>query len=216
LRPTAASEKLSWFRQGEQVRLQGRRELLEYLSTVCDELYPGAPGIHNELVNRHELSSAAMKARTRLIDRILETAAEPDLGLDPRTTPPEKSIYLSVLKAGGLHRRDAAGWAIREPEPNADPCNLTPALRHLDACLEQAGDGKVGLDQLLDSLRQPPFGIRDGLSPLILAVFAAIQQQRLAFYENGTFVPRLTGVDFLRMLKAPAGVELQKCTLEGV
>ncbi len=207
---------LAWFRQGEQVRLQGRRELLEYLSTVCDELYPGAPRIHNELVNRHELSSAAMKARSRLIDRILETAAEPDLGLDPRTTPPEKSIYLSVLKAGGLHRRDAAGWAIREPEPNADPCNLMPALRHLDASLEQAGEGKVRLDQLLDSLRQSPLGIRDGLSPLILAVFAEIQQQRLAFYENGTFVPRLTGVEFLRMLKAPAVVELQKCTLEGV
>ncbi len=212
----SANAELSWFHLGRECKLCDRRELLAYLSTVCDRLYAKAPWIHNELVNRHELSSAAMKARTRLVELILEAGSEPQLGLDPRTTPPEKSMYLSVLHAGGVHREEAGVLAIREPEPEQDPCHLLPALRHLGDALDAAGSGKVQLDELLASLRRPPFGVRDGFGPLLLALFVAIHQHELAFYEDGSFIPRLGGAESVRLLKAPASFEIQRCAVEGV
>jgi len=40
--------ELAWFRKGDEVTLKRGRELLSYLSDVCDELYPHAPRIAND------------------------------------------------------------------------------------------------------------------------------------------------------------------------
>ncbi len=212
----SANAQLSWFHLGREQQVRDRRMLLAYLSRACDKLYAKAPRIHNELVNRHQLSSAAMKARTRLIELILEAGGEPQLGLDPRTTPPEKSMYLSVLQAGGVHREEGGVLAIREPRAGHDPRHLLPALRHFGEVLDDADGSRVRVDELLASLRRPPFGVRAGLAPLLLALFSAIHQHQLAFYEDGSFIPRLSGAESMRMLKAPASFEIQKCVVEGV
>ncbi len=40
---------------------------------------------------------------------------------------------------------------------------------------------------LFEDLRRPPYGVRDGLIPLLLAVFAIAHEKDLAFYKDGTF-----------------------------
>ncbi|MFZ5951906.1 MAG: hypothetical protein ACOYXC_14460, partial [Candidatus Rifleibacteriota bacterium] len=44
------------------------RSILRLLSSLCDDFYPAAPQLKNELVNRHGISSAAAAARMRLIE----------------------------------------------------------------------------------------------------------------------------------------------------
>ncbi|MBI4660945.1 MAG: hypothetical protein HY735_19090 [Verrucomicrobia bacterium] len=61
---------LAWFRQNQPLKIKDGRHLLEQLSRIFDETYPQAPRIHNELVNRRNLSSAAAAARMRLIERM--------------------------------------------------------------------------------------------------------------------------------------------------
>jgi len=74
----------------------------------------------------------------------------------------------------------------------------------------------VPVTQVFQELRRPPYGVRDGLSPLLLAVFAVVHEQELAFYEDGTFIPRMTGSIFLRLTKAPETFEMQWFPLSGV
>ena len=58
---------------------------------------------------------------------MLEHAGEERLGL--AGYPPERAIYESVLRAGGLHRQDEAGeWRIGPPSAE-DPLRLRPARR---------------------------------------------------------------------------------------
>lgn len=83
---------LQWFRQGNALEVGNGRELLVTLSDICDEVYPAAPKIQNELVNRNVLSSAAAGARMRLIERIFNFPDKPLLGMDPTKKPPEMSI----------------------------------------------------------------------------------------------------------------------------
>jgi hypothetical protein len=190
--------------------------LLEKLSSICDKLFPNAPRLQNELVNRRELSSAAAAARLRLIERLLDKPGEPYLGMDPATKPPEMSMYLSVLQEAGLHRSGPAGWAARIPDEHDDPCCVRPVLMHLQGVLEASEGRRVKITDLLNEMKAQPFGVRNGLRPLLLAVFAVIHEQDVAFYDQGSFVKQLTGQEFHRIIKAPEHFEMQYCRIAGV
>ncbi|HMX25070.1 MAG TPA: hypothetical protein PLD20_18230 [Blastocatellia bacterium] len=208
--------ELRWFRQGQEFTVGSNRELLGRLSELCDELYPQAPRIMNELVNRRSLSSAAAAARMRLLERIFSHQGEPLLGMDASKKPPEMSMYLSVLKAGNLHRQAGAKWVLAEPEVTEDPLNLLPAFHHIRALLERRKDSRVKLVDVLSQLRTPPFGIRDGIGVLLLAAFAVIHEPHVAFYENGVFKHKTAGLDVMHLFKVPEKYEIQYYQIAGV
>jgi hypothetical protein len=216
LRQFGETVDLEWFHRGRVIPLASGRGLLDKLSKICDEVYKLAPRITNELVNRHALSSAAAAARQRLIDRLLKASGEPLLGMEPESKPPEMSIYLSVLKAAGLHREETGEWTISDPPEADDPCHMRPVIACIRECLESAGGGRVRVSDLFAQLRLPPYGVRDGLNPLLLAVFAIIHEQDVAFYEDSGFLKQVTGLEFQRMIKSPERFALQYCRVAGV
>jgi hypothetical protein len=209
-------EGVQWYRAGSRVLNDPGDRLSVYLSTVCGEIFPKAPRVKNELVNRATLSSAAAGARMRVIEGILERTELPLLGFDPNKAPPEKAIYLSLLRAGRLHRQVGDRFSVAVPEADDDPCNLRPAFDEIYTVLAGAPDQRLSAADVFDSLRRTPFGVRDGLIPILLAVFARAHETRLAFYEDDVFIPRITGFDFLRLIKAPETFDLQFCAIEGV
>jgi len=207
---------LKWFYRGQPLELGTGRALLEKLSSVCDKLYPSAPIIQNELINRHELSSAAAAARLRLIERLLRQSAEPFLGMDPDTKPPEMSMYLSVLQEARLHQNGPEGWAALVPEKDDDTCRVRPVLLHMQNVLEASKGRRVRVTDLFVEMKSQPYGVREGLCPLLLAVFAVIHEQDVAFYDQGSFMKQVTGQDFHRVIKAPENFEVQYCRIAGV
>lgn len=216
LRQFGETVGLQWFHRGELADLPSGRGLLERLSQICDEVYNQAPQIKNELVNRHSLSSAAAAARFRLIERLLDAPSKAFLGMDPVAKPPEMSMYLSVLKAAELHREASTGWTIAVPQVGADPCRVRPVFAWLLKSLEEASGARVRVTDLFAGLRRPPYGVREGLNPLLLAVFAATHEHDVAFYEDGGFVRQMTNQEFQRLIKSPEKFELQYCRVVGI
>lgn len=216
LRQFGETVGLEWFHLGQPIQLPSGRGLLEKLSAICDEVYKKAPRIKNELVNRHSLSSAAAAARLRLIERLLKAPGEPLLGMDTAGKPPEMSMYLSVLKAAGLHRQAGGTWVVALPPNDEDPCRVRPILARMRECLEAAGGTRVKVTDLFAEVRRPPYGVREGLNPLLLAVFAVVHEQDIAFYEGGGFLRQVTGQEFQRLIKSPEKFELQYCRVAGV
>ena len=207
---------LEWFYKSQSVSIGTGRALLEKLSSVCDKLYPDAPKIQNELVNRHELSSAAAAARLRLIERLLQHSTEPYLGMDPATKPPEMSMYLSVLQEARLHQDGLEGWAACIPGEDEDTCQVRPVLLRMQEVLEAAKGRRVKVTALFGEMKFQPYGVRDGLCPLLLAAFAVIHEQDVAFYDQNSFLKQVTGQEFHRLIKAPENFEVQYCRIAGV
>jgi hypothetical protein len=216
LRQFTETLELEWYHRGEVTRITTGRVLLETLSDVCDKLYPEAPKIHNELVNRREPSSAAAAARLRLIDRLLHQSTEPYLGMDSATKPPEMSMYLSVLRTARLHQQGPDGWTACIPGEDEDTCRVRPVLLHIQEILETSKGRRVKVTDLFEKMMSQPFGVREGLCPLLLAVFAVIHEQDVAFYDKGGFMKQVTGQDFHRLIKAPENFEVQYCRIAGV
>lgn len=206
---------LSWFYHGEQIQHHTGRHVMRWLSSLCDEVFHLAPRISNELVNRHTLSSAAAAARMRLIELMFAHGDKSDLGMPVDRKPPEKSMYLSVLHATGIHREEKGNWQLNYPlEGNL--ANVGPTLDRMRQIVLDRPDARVCVKELLSNLRLPPFGLRDGLFPILLAVVAIVEQQEIAFYENGTFLRDVGPTVFLRMMKAPERFDVQYCKIEGV
>jgi hypothetical protein len=208
---------LNWFYQGQPLKITDGRQLLEKLSRIFDETYNLAPRIHNELVNRRNLSSAAAAARMRLIERMFTDASIELLGMNPAKKPPEMSMYLSVLKNTGLHQRHGDTWQIGEPHHKTDErCGVLPALRLIREIVQKEPDSRVNIAALFAELRKPPYGVRDGIIPLLLTVFAIAHEKDVAFYKDGTFLRELNGEAMLVLTKAPERFDIQYCKIEGV
>lgn len=210
------SMALDWHHRGQRIKIKDGRHLLAELSRIFDETFQSAPKIHNELVNRRNLSSAAASARMRLIERMFSQPKAEFLGMNPDKKPPEMSMYLSVLKNTGLHKEHEGVWRLANPHHLADKCHVSPALRRIREIVQKKPDSRVNVAALFEELRKPPYGVRDGLLPLLLTVFAISSEQDIAFFKDGTFQRELNSEMMLVLTKVPERFEIQFCRIEGV
>ena len=216
LRDYSGKMAFNWFSERKSLPISNCKQLLKHLSDVYNRVFPQAPRIQNELINRQNLSVAAAAARLRLIGGMLERESQLNLGMPTNKRPPEMSMYLSVLKQGNIHVKAEKTWYIQEPLPDADSCHILPALRQIELVLKSKPDKKIAVSELFVELRKPPFGIRDGLIPLLLAIYIAAHRQDIAIFEDGTFVREVRRDDFLRLTKAPEYFEIQHSEIEGI
>lgn len=207
---------VEWLRAGQPEHVPPRGGLSALISAICDQLYPDAPQVTNELLNRNTLSSAAAAARMRLIEGLFQASDQPFLGIDPNKSPPEKSMYLSVIAKGKVHVPDGDGFKVVEPDRGRDPLRLRPAIDYLVGQIAEARGGRLPVTSLLASLKNRPYGVRGGLGPLLLAIILQTRSHELAIYENGTFLHKFGPSDFLRLTKATATFEIQHCKVDGV
>jgi len=208
--------RLEWFYQGEPYHITSGRKLLEELSRIFDGIYIDAPHIHNEIVNRHQLSSAAMAARMRLIERMLSNSTVRSLGMNPDKRPPEMSIYFSVLQHAGLHQANGDSWRLDEPLSHEDPCRVLPTFRRIRELVQKKPDSRVNVATLFEELRKPPYGVRDGIAPLLFTVFAIANEKNVAFYRDGSFLREFDGEVMRLLIKAPEKFDIQFYKIEGV
>lgn len=206
---------LEWFHLGKNRVVSSNRELLEFISDLCDTKFSLAPKIHNELINRREPSGVANKARNQLLSGIFENFSLPYLGMDSDRKPPEMAIYLSILKRSGIHRQTNNRWDLSLPTQESDVCNLLPSFKKIKEILEEEADGRINVAELINNLSLPPYGVRKGISPLLIAIFAVINEQHIAFYDRGVFMKEMKGLDIVRFTKVPELFEIQFCKIAG-
>lgn len=205
--------KCRWFHAAKELSLGSRRELNSLLSSICDEVFSATPAILNELINRKELSSAAAAARRNLIEAMLNHAAESDLGIVG--TPPEKSMYLSVLAKPGIHRLIDGVLQFGKPHNRADH-GIRATWTAIEGFFERAVDTVRSVQELIDTLADRPFGVRAGVAPVLVCAGLIAFDSDVALYEDGSFVPQLTTPVFERLMKAPAHFTVRRWKITGV
>lgn len=210
---------IDWYSEGQNISSSiAGSSLQSYLSDLCDDLFPKAPRVRNELVNRHAISASAASARQKLFKAMLEEGTAPNLGIPEDKSPPEKSIYYSVLQQSGIHSLQNGEWSIRFPKDgtDSDPLTLKPALDAVVSCLEEVPDRRVPVSEIYDLLRSPPYGVRDGLIPIFLLVVFIIHESEIAVYEDNVFRPEIEEHLMMRFAKRPETFEFQLCKINGV
>ena len=201
---------MSWYKKGKPLALHGLAEIHRYASALAAATYPNAPQICNELLNRTKPSGTAVAARRLLMHAMVNERGKERLGIDGY--PAEAGLFASVLETPGLYGRidrKSTHFGFKEPA-NRDPCNLGPLWTAADALLNDANNEPVALTDILDRWRAPPYGVRDGLLPVLALAYLLSRVDRLAIYLDGAFRPSLD--DFLvdRMHQDAAAVQVRQ------
>lgn len=202
-----------WFHAGKGMQAQVHQGLTHLLSNICDDLYPQTPRLWNELINRRILSSQGAAARRNLLEGMLQRAEKETLGIE--AYPPERSMYESLLKASGLHRQDETGqWILADP-PETDPLRLRPAWGAIANFIFHPPTEPRPVSELFTHLRQPPYGLTDGVLPIILCAFMLVHQHETTFYREGSLQPELEIADWEVLLRRPELFAVAGCRVEG-
>ena len=196
-----------WCLDGHPLSITSRRDASRALSELCDACYGEAPPIKNELLNRNALSTSAARARRVLLEGMIQRGDVEGLGFEG--SPPEVSMYRSVLKEHGFHRKHEGLWGFGEPEASASA--LWEAIEENFA---ETQSGRRPLEELYERLRRPPFGLKEGPIPVIVMAALLACEDTVAVYEGGSFTPRWTPSHAERLLRSPNGFEVRQSRMD--
>lgn len=191
------------------------RFLSRELSRICDGIYPDSPHVLNELVNRRAPSSQAASARNKLVSLVNnpDTCKLERLGIEGY--PPERSIYESFFLASGMHvAGDGGEWRLAPPRAGAET-NLLPAWKKLGSLVMDSRGKPVTVKELYDELRRPPYGMLDGLLPLLVISFLLVNRDEVFLYSEGTFQPEPTDAHFELLVRRPELFALSGMKISG-
>lgn len=182
--------------------LAGPAGLTVMASDLADWRYPESPRLRNELLNRTKPSSNAVAATRALLRAMVEARGEPRLDL--QGYPPEAGLFVSLVEAAGLYRLEDERWVFGAPT-ESDPANLRPLFDAAEKTIRQS-DGPVAVSDLYALWKAPPFGVRDGLLPVLAVAFLLSLQERAAVYLDNVFRPQVDSFLVDRLLQEATAV----------
>lgn len=208
------SGKVTWVFNGKECKIRSKKDFNKLLSTICAEVYSGTPVIQNELFNKQKLSSAISLAKSNLLDRILANPGDPDLGFSDDEFPPEKTIYLTLLKNTGIHRMDEDGAYVFGAPTD------TKIQVFWNACedfVAKSVDRPRKVSELVKILMSRPFKLKQGFIDFWIPIFLYVKQQDFALYgANGSYVMNINREVFDLLWKHPSDFTIKAFNVSGV
>ena len=154
-----------WFYLGQELALNSVSGLRRFLSRAMETVFPLTPEIHSEMVVRRKPSAVLVNARKKVELGLLERYGQEDIGIEGNFA--DKAIFRCVFLRTGLYRPDGDGWRLANPEEIGSK-GLRSVWTRIRSFFTEPGRDK-STRQLLDELKEPPYGVREGLLPLLIA-----------------------------------------------
>ena len=212
---TQAFDNARWHREKSRSRLLPRAKINGLASDLADVRFQHAPHLHNELLGRVKPSSNAIAARNTLLRRMVLNGHEERLGIEG--FPAEGGLYSSLLEESGLHRKTADGWHFSIPEECDDrSSHLVPIWQAASGLLQSNSDRVVAVSEIHDLWRSAPYGVKDGLLPVLSVAFLLSHSGKLAFYRQGVFLTGLSDLDTEYLSRDPADIQVRWMDLSDV
>ncbi|MCA9995239.1 MAG: hypothetical protein KDE56_05805 [Anaerolineales bacterium] len=212
LRPLLAYEGASWFYhkggvwQSAVIRQSGQVSRL--LSELCEGWFMQTPILNNESLNLHRPSSQQINASEKVIDHLLkrqENNTFPfDLGLSGYG--PDRLILRTMLVQTGLLKpvielvdseSEPQHWQISRPNNPA----LAQIWDEVTSFLDSAEQEEQEVAPLIENLQLPPFGLRRGVLPVILAVVMRSRLQVITLRQQRRVISPVTGQTFTALVE---------------
>lgn len=207
------SKENVWFYNGKTEMITSKKDVNSLLSKICDQEFFKAPILKNELFNRENLSPQINSARKFLFRKVLEFENDALLGFEESKFPPEKSIYLSLLKNTGIHTKKNNSYQFSEPTNASfkdlwNECNLF---------LDSAKSSKRNIGELYEILKAKPFKLKKGFIEFWIPLFLIIKKEDYAlFHETNGFVPFISD-DVLDLIhKSPTNYAVKSYDVSGL
>ena len=182
-------------------------------SELADKRFNQSPHLHNELLNRVKPSGSANGALKSLLH--VMALREGEEGLGYTKYPADKGLFVSLIEHNDLYQEIDGKWLFVAPKKD-NKANLYPfweAARHF---LKENNSRSVKLDEIYDLWRGAPFGVKDGLLPLLAVLFMMTEKSNLAYYRERIFLSTITDVDIDYLIKASEVIQIRWMNMSNI
>ncbi|HEY5368358.1 MAG TPA: hypothetical protein VIJ75_05135 [Hanamia sp.] len=209
----AKKSDVKWIFRGEEVKISSKKEFNKKLSGICCEIYPNTPKFKNELVNKHKISSSIHTAKKNYLRALVDNWNKPDLGFERSKFPPEKTIYLTLLKENGIELySDKINFATKVGKNSS----FIPLWNYSIEFLNSAKLHKRTIADFIEPLSRRPFKLKQGLIDFWIASFLFIKRDDYALFGESGYIPYLTNEVLELIIKLPEKYEVKTFDIEGV
>ena len=150
---------------------------------MADDIYKYTPKIHNEIINRNKISASAVSATKKLLEAMINHGSVAGLGIDG--FPPEKAIYMSLLRDTGLHwqAKDNCWSWLQDHSTLKDEC-LKEMFSAITEHLRSKKGEFISIADIRDIWTEEPYGITKGVFPILFMAYSFALRSQIAFYEK--------------------------------
>ncbi|WP_170368871.1 ATP-binding protein [Ruegeria arenilitoris] len=203
----SAFDHATWYLKNHKPQKWDQAEINNAASDLAAKRFPLSPKINNELLNRIKPSSNAVAGQNALLRAMVSREGEPRLGIEGY--PAEGGLFASVLEATGLYGKVQGHWQFIAPAKKRDPSNLAPLWDAAAEHLKESKDRTVTVAELYELWGKPPFGLKDGLKPVMAVAFILTQREHVALYREGIFQARFKDIDVEILAKNAGDIQLR-------
>lgn len=153
-----------------ELKINRQSVLINRVSDICDRVYYATPIINNEMVNKRKLNTQNLKGRDFVVSWLLSHSEASSIPCMDGFGP-EVSIFKSVFKFTGL---DMCTKSTDE--------GINRVISEIEEFIVGCGDEKKNFKVLYDKLLAPPYGMRKGIIPLLIAYVMRPYKENIILY----------------------------------
>lgn len=207
------SKEVKWFFKGLPKAISDKRDFNKLLSQVCNEVYSATPVFKNELVNKHKISTSIHTAKKYYFKALANNWDKENLGFEEEKFPPEKTIFLSLLKENGIS-------PIRENSFDVATINKNSTFNKLwkvsEKFIESAKSEQKRISDFTEVLSKRPLKLKQGLIDFWIPTFLFIKREDFAIFNDDGYIPNLSNENLELIAKYPEKYTIKTFDIEGV
>jgi len=176
----------NWFVRGNRFEVTGKDSLTAMASNLCNQSFDKTPYIFSELVNRHRPTRNSQAGVRELMYRMVKNSGDKFLGIEGY--PAERGLYDTVIANAGLHRPEGdSGYEFYGPSIDSkDGKSYLPFWSEGEKWLREMR-GLTSVQGLFDRWSSPPFGLHEGVLPILGLAFLLSHRDELAIHVESVF-----------------------------
>lgn len=209
----SGSKEVKWYFNGDEKKIADRKDFNKLLSQVCSIVYDATPAFKNELVNKHKISSSIHTAKRNYFKALANNWDMENLGFEDSKFPPEKTIYLSLLKENGIS-------PIRENSLDIISIDKASSFNRLwrasEDFLQSAKTEQLKISELSEMLSKRPFKLKQGLIDFWMPTFLFLKRDDFAIFNEDSYIPNLSEENLELIAKYPDKYSIKTFDIEGV
>jgi hypothetical protein len=204
---------LIWIYNGSEVKVNSKKNFNKLLSQICLEVYPKTPTFKNELVNKNKISNSIHTAKKNYLRALVDSWNKPDLGFPSDKFPPEKTIYITLLKEQGISLCDDE---INFTTQVSNKSSFKHLWEYSNDFLNSARKSKRKVSEFSEPLTRKPFKLKQGLIDFWIPSFLFIKRDDFALFSENGYIPYITDEVLELIIKYPEDYEIKTFDIEGV
>jgi len=207
------SKEVKWFFKGEEKKIADKKDFNKLLSQVCSSVYDATPVFKNELVNKHRISASIHTAKRNYFKALANNWDKENLGFEEAKFPPEKTIFLSLLKENGIS-------PIREGSFDVPTIDKHSSFNKLwkvsEKFIESAKSEQRKISDFVELLQKRPLKLKQGLIDFWVPTFLFIKSDDFAIFNDDGYIPTLSDENLELIAKYPEKYTIKTFDIEGV